>query len=79
MCELVMYDLVNHDGDLQPVANDELFAILRILIMHVAVEILVKLVAHMALDELVLHQLSDIFSLAFVRLDAFVDEIFDLV
>ena len=72
-----MHDLVCHVGDLQPVANGELFAILRILV-QIALEVLVKLVAHMALDELVLHQLSDVFPLAFLRLKAYIDEVFDL-
>ena len=78
MCQLAMDDLVSHVSDLQLVAIDKLFAILRIH-MHIAVDILVKLVANMTLDELVLHQLSDVFSQIFVLLDAFIDKVFDLL
>ena len=78
MCQLAMDDLVSHVGDLQLLAIDKLFTILRIH-MHIAVDILVKLVANMTLDELVLHQLSDVFSQIFVLLDAFIDKVFDLL
>ena len=78
MCQLAMDDLVSHVSDLQLVAIDKLFAILRIH-MHIAVDILVKLVANMTLDELVLHQFSDVFSQIFVLLDAFIDKVFDLL
>ena len=78
MCQLAMDDLVSHVSDLQLVAIDKLFTILRIH-MHIAVDILVKLVAHMTLDELVLHQFSDVFSQIFVLLDAFIDKVFDLL
>ena len=78
MCQLAMDDLVSHVSDLQLLAIDKLFTILRIH-MHIAVDILVKLVANMTLDELVLHQLSDVFSQIFVLLDAFIDKVFDLL